>query len=155
MPGKLPVAPAWELFRGSLMPFAQNLLAVLPEVVILTSATLILIIDLFIDDERRHITYWLTQLALLIAVCDTLKTMQLDIVKAFHNMVVDDMLADLLRITSFVAVSLMLFYSRSYLLARGLFRGDTFVLTWFVMLGFQVMIAGISCLTLLLRSVFM
>ena len=57
------------------MPFAQNLLAVLPEVVILTSAALILIVDLFIDDERRHITYWLTQLALLIAACVTLETM--------------------------------------------------------------------------------
>ena len=111
------------------MPFAQNLLAVLPEAVILTSAALILIIDLFIDDERRHITYWLTQLALLIAACVTLETMKLDIVKAFHNTVVDDMLADFLRMTSFVAVSLMLFYSRGYLLARGLFRGETFVLT--------------------------
>src|SRR5205809_3256272 len=132
------------------MEFSENLLAVLPEVVILTSAALILIIDLFIDDERRHITYWLTQLALLIAVCVTLKTMQLDIVKAFHNMVVDDMLADLLRITSFVAVSLMLFYSRSYLLARGLFRVETFVLTLFVLLGIQVIISGNSFLTLYL-----
>jgi len=132
------------------MAFAENLLAVLPEVVILTSAALILIVDLFIDDERRHITYWLTQLALLIAACVTLKTTQLDIVKAFHNMVVDDMLADLLRMTSFVAVSLMLFYSRSYLLARGLFRGETFVLTLFVLLGIQVIISGNSFLTLYL-----
>src|SRR5438045_6848830 len=106
----------------AVMPFPYNLLAVLPEVVILTSAALILVVDLFIDDERRHITYWLTQLALLIAACVTVNTVQLDVVKAFHNMVVEDMLADLLRITSFIAVSLMLFYSRSYLLARGLFR---------------------------------
>ena len=114
------------------MSFPYNLLAVLPEVVILTSAALILVVDLFIDDERRHITYWLTQLALLIAACVTVNTVQLDVVKAFHNMVVDDMLADLLRMTSFVAVSLMLFYSRSYLLARGLFRGETFALATLV-----------------------
>src|SRR5438552_4191762 len=132
------------------MPFAQSLFAVMPEVVILTAAALILIVDLFVDDERRHVTYWLAQLALLIAACVTLKTTQLDIVKAFHNMVVDDMLADLLRMTSFVAVSLMLFYSRSYLLARGLFRGETFVLTLFVLLGIQVIISGNSFLTLYL-----
>ena len=132
------------------MPTSLNLLPVLPEVVVLTAASLILMIDLFVGDQRRHVTYWLTQLALLIAACVTFKTMQLDAVKAFHNMVVDDMLADFLRIASFVAVSLMLFYSRSYLAARGLFRGETFVLTLFALLGMQVMIAGNNFLSLYL-----
>src|SRR5256885_3019412 len=104
--------------------FPQNLFAVLPEVIILTAAALILIVDLFVADERRHITYWLTQLALLIAACVTLKTMQLDVVKAFHNMIVDDMLADFLRMTTFVAVAPMLFYSPRHPAARGLFRGE-------------------------------
>jgi len=132
------------------VPTSLNLLPVLPEVVVLTAASLILMIDLFVGDQRRHVTYWLTQLALLIAACVTFKTMQLDAVKAFHNMVVDDMLADFLRIASFVAVSLMLFYSRSYLAARGLFRGETFVLTLFALLGMQVMIAGNNFLSLYL-----
>jgi NADH-quinone oxidoreductase subunit N len=127
-----------------------SLLPVLPEVVILTAASLILLIDLFIDDDRRHVTYWLTQLSLLLAACVTLKTMQLDAVKAFHNMVVDDMLADFLRIACFAAVSLMLFYSRRYLAARGLFRGETFVLTLFALLGMQVMVSGNNFLTLYL-----
>src|SRR5437868_11021332 len=132
------------------MPFTQNLIAVMPEAVILASAMVILIVDLFIAEERRHVTYWLTQLALLIAACVTLKTMQLDVAKAFHNMIVDDMLADVLRMTTFVAVSLMLFYSRSYLVARGLFRGETFVLTLFVLLGIQIILSGNSFLTLYL-----
>jgi NADH-quinone oxidoreductase subunit N len=71
-----------------------SLLPVLPEVVVLTAASLILVIDLFIDDEHRHVTYWLTQLTLLVAACVTFKTMELDVGKAFHNMIVDDMLAD-------------------------------------------------------------
>ena len=127
-----------------------NLLPVLPEVVVLTAASLILVIDLFIDDEHRHVTYWLTQLTLLVAACVTFKTMQLDVGKAFHNMIVDDMLADFLRIATFVSVSLMLFYSRSYLAARGLFRGETFVLVLFALLGMQVMITGNNFLTLYL-----
>jgi len=127
-----------------------NLLPVLPEVVVLTAASLILLIDLFIGDDRRHVTYWLTQLALLLAACVTFKTMQLESVKAFHNMIVDDMLADFLRIATIAAVSLMLFYSRSYLVARGLFRGETFVLVLFALLGMQVMISGNNFLTLYL-----
>src|SRR6185437_4690132 len=89
--------------------------AALPEIVILASASLILLIDLFIPDDRRYVTYWLTQLTLLVAI------------KGYNGMIIDDMLADFLRIACFVAVSLMLFYSRGYMVARGLFRGDVFV----------------------------
>ncbi len=71
-------------------------------------------------------------------------------IKGYNGMIVDDMLADFLRIACFVAVSLMLFYSRSYLIARGLFRGETFVLTLFALLGMQVMITGNNFLTLYL-----
>ena len=44
----------------------------------------------------------------------------------------------------------MLFYSRGYLLARGLFRGETFVLTLFALLGMMVMISANHFLTLYL-----
>jgi NADH-quinone oxidoreductase subunit N len=122
----------------------------LPEIVILAAASLILLVDLFIPQHRRYVTYWLTQLALLVALCVTLATLKLTGVKGFHNLVVDDMLADFLRIACFVAVSLMLFYSRSSLEARGLFRGETFVLILFALLGMQVIFTGNNFLTLYL-----
>ena len=127
-----------------------NYWAALPEIVILAAASLILLVDLFVPDSRRHITYWLTQLTLLFAVCITLTTLRLDSIKGYHGMIIDDMLADFLRIACFIAVSLMLFYSRSYMVARGLFRGDVFVLTLFALLGMQVMITGDNFLTLYL-----
>ena len=65
-------------------------------------------------------------------------------------MVVDDLVADVLRFFSFVAVSLVLFYSRTYLAARGLFRGETFVLILFALLGMQLLITANSFLTLYL-----
>ena len=127
-----------------------DLTPALPEIVILVAASVILIVDLFVPDRRRHVSYWLTQLALLVATCVTLTTLRLTGVKGFHNMVVDDMLADFLRIACFVTVSLVLFYSRSYLEARGLFRGETFVLVLFALLGMQVIFTGNNFLTLYL-----
>ena len=59
-------------------PMMLNLMAVLPEVVILTAASIILLVDLFLPDNRRHVSYWLTQFALLLALCITLKTMHVD-----------------------------------------------------------------------------
>jgi NADH-quinone oxidoreductase subunit N len=127
-----------------------DLTPALPEIVILTAASIILIVDLFVPDSRRHMSYWLTQLALLVATCVTLTTVHGAATKGFHNLVVDDMLADFLRIGCFISVSAMLFYSRSYLEARGLFRGETFVLTLFALLGMQVMITGNNFVTLYL-----
>ena len=127
-----------------------NYWAALPEIVILTAASLILLIDLFVPEDRRHVSYWLTQFALLLATCVTLTTLRVDSIKGYHGLIVDDMMADFLRIGCFVSVSLMLFYSRSYLQARNLFRGDVFVLTLFALLGMQVMITGANFLTLYL-----
>ena len=127
-----------------------DLLPALPEIVVLAGASIILLVDLFLPDARRHVSYWLTQLVLLAATCVTLKWAHLTGVKGFHNMVVDDMLADFLRIGCFVSVSLMLFYSRGYLVARSLFRGETFVLILFAMLGMQIMITGNNFLALYL-----
>ena len=131
--------------------FAQlHYWAALPEIVVLAAASLILLIDLFVPDDRRYVSYWLAQLALLVATCVTLTTLRLDAITGYYGMVIDDMLADFLRIACFVAVSLMLFYSRSYMIARGIFRGDVFVLTLFALLGMQVMITGNNFLTLYL-----
>ena len=77
----------------------------LPEIVVLTAASIILIVDLFVSDARRYVTYWLTQLTLLIATCVTLTTLRLDAIKGYNGMVIDDMLADFLRIACFIAAS--------------------------------------------------
>jgi len=127
-----------------------NVLPVLPEIVVLTGASIILLVDLFLPDERRYVSYWLTQFTLLLAAGVTIRTMDIDVVRVFHNMVVDDLVADFLRLFSFIAVSLVLFYSRTYLTLRGLFRGETFVLILFALLGMQVLIASNSFLTLYL-----
>ena len=127
-----------------------NFLPVLPEIVILTAASLILLIDLWVPDEKRHVSYWLTQFALLVAACVTLRGVHLDVQRAFHDLVVTDMVADFLRLGSFISLSLVLFYSRASLTARGLFRGETFVLMLFALLGMQVLITANHFLSLYL-----
>ena len=119
-----------------------QLYTVLPEIAILVSACVVLIADLFVPPSKRHVSFWLTQIALLVTIWIVVATAQLTPVHAFSGMVVDDMLSDVLRLFALVAVSLMLFYSRAYLVARGLFRGEMFVLTLFSLLGMMVMIAA-------------
>jgi NADH-quinone oxidoreductase subunit N len=63
---------------------------------------------------------------------------------------VDDVLADTLKVMACMAVALMLVFSRQYLVPRGLFRGEFFVLILFALLGMMIMISAHSFLTLYL-----
>src|SRR5262245_12833060 len=127
-----------------------NFAAIAPEIVVLCGAGAVLMIDLFVSDARRHVSFWLTQIVLLAAAWASLASMQADPSTAFSGMVANDMLADTLKFMSCVVVSLGLFVSRSYCVARGLFRGETFVLALFTLLGTMVMIAASSFVTLYL-----
>jgi NADH-quinone oxidoreductase subunit N len=108
------------------------------------------LIDVSLSDERRHVSFWLTQITLLACAWITLTTARVEPVRILDGLVIDDMLSDILKFFSYIAISLMLFYSRGYLAARGLFRGETFVLTLFALLGMMVMISANSFLTLYL-----
>jgi NADH-quinone oxidoreductase subunit N len=127
-----------------------NLAPVVPEIVLTTAACVVLLIDLFLPRERRDVGYWLTQAALLGTAWLVLATSSATTVKTMANMVVDDMVGDLLKLFSLVAVSLSLFYGRHYLAARKLLRGETYALMMFAALGMMVMIAANHFLTLYL-----
>ncbi|HKO66757.1 MAG TPA: NADH:ubiquinone oxidoreductase subunit N, partial [Burkholderiaceae bacterium] len=44
-----------------------GLIVALPEIVLLVTACIVLVVDLFVSDERRNVTYALTLLAMLAA----------------------------------------------------------------------------------------
>ncbi|TCV90810.1 NADH-quinone oxidoreductase subunit NuoN [Sulfurirhabdus autotrophica] len=127
-----------------------NLIPVLPEVFLLAAASFILILDLFISDKNRFVTYGLTQITLLICAFITVSTAQQNVVYAFSNMVVDDPMSDILKLMLYLTVSILLVYSREYIRLRGMYRGEFFVLALFAMLGMMIMISANHFLTLYL-----
>jgi NADH-quinone oxidoreductase subunit N len=127
-----------------------NLAPAAPEVLILAAVSVILIVDLFIDDARRHWSYVLTLLTLAVAAVVTLATAGGPITHAFNGMFVDDPMADVLKVFVTIGVAAILIYSRLYTRARQLFRGEFFVLALFATLGMMVMISASHFLTLYL-----
>jgi len=127
-----------------------DLVAVLPELVVMGAACAILIGDLFVPEGRKRVTFWATQAALGAALWALLATAGIDPVMAFGGMVVDDMLADVLKLFAIVAVSFVLVYGRAYLEARGLDRGETYVLVLFALAGMMVMMSAAHFITLYL-----
>ncbi len=134
------------------MPANLNFAPALPEIVLLASACVVLILDLFVSDARRAVSYWLAQAGLLATGACAVYGFHPVPVRVFGEMFVADALADLLKIVSVLIVILTLVYSRAYLAARGLFRGETFVLMMFALLGMMVMISAGSLADALPRA---
>jgi len=129
-----------------------SLLSVLPETIVLAAACAILVLDVFLPNRLRHWSFWLTQATLVAAMlaCAWILKAALEggPIRAMNGLVIDDMLSDLFRFFTCVAVSLTLFYARGYFADRGLFRGETFVLALTTLLGMLVMISAANFLTL-------
>jgi NADH-quinone oxidoreductase subunit N len=125
----------------------MNLIPVYPEILLLVATSAILLIDMFLADAKRHITYVLA-LATLVG-CAVLSICNYNTgatIYTFNNMFVSDPMSDILKIFSYVAVGLTLVYSRQYATDRGMLGGylggEFYVLALFALLGQMVMISG-------------
>lgn len=132
------------------MNLATNLFHAGAEVFLLTMVCIILIADLFVAGRGRMLTYMMVQLTLLGCSLITVATHTDGVAHVFNNMFVDDLMSDVLKLLAYLTVSMMLVYSRSYLMVRGLFTGEFMSLTLFALLGMMVMISASHFLTLYL-----
>jgi len=125
-----------------------NLVAALPEIWLLCATSAILLLDLFVKDEQRDITYALSLLTLLGSAVLTVHGYSTNPRPAFSGMFVADAMSDILKLGMDAAVALMLVYSRGYAAARKLYRGELFTLSLFALLGMMVMVSATNLLTL-------
>lgn len=130
------------------MNYISTLLPAYAEIFLLAMICVILIVDLFVVNQARTFTYLLAQITLLCCSLITVATHQPGVAHLFHNMFVDDLMSDALKLFSYLAVSMMLVYSRQYLMARGLFTGEFIVLTLFSLLGMMVMVSASNFISL-------
>ena len=132
------------------MDLMTNLMPAAAEAFLLVMVCVILIADLLIRQSDRLVTYMLVQLTLLGCSVITVGTHENGVVHAFNNMFVDDLMSDVLKLLTYLAMSMVLVYSRQYLTLRGLFSGEFMALALFAMLGMMVMISASHFLTLYL-----
>jgi NADH-quinone oxidoreductase subunit N len=132
------------------MSYLATLTPAAAEIFLLVMVCAILIVDLFVVSPNKTLTYLLVQLTLLGCAVITVGTHQNGVTHLFHNMFVDDLMSDVLKLLSYLAMSMILVYSRNYLVVRGLFTGEFMVLAMFALLGMMVMISASHFLTLYL-----
>ncbi|MGE5337244.1 MAG: NADH-quinone oxidoreductase subunit NuoN [Gemmatimonadota bacterium] len=129
----------------------MNAFAAVPEIVLLVASLAVLAIDLFVSDARRNITYVLTLLTLGVVAAICVGLLADDTVAyAFGRMYVADPLAHVLKIFACICGALMLVYAQGYARDRGLWKGELFTLSLFVLLGIFVMISAGNLLVIYL-----
>ena len=121
----------------------MNWPAVYPELLLLTMACVIALVDLFVTDAQRRLTFWLTQ-ATLVAFA-LMHFVMFDgerSVYAMQGLMVSDSLGHLLACFAPVAVMITIGYARAYIGAREMLKGEFFTLSLFSLLGVCVMVSA-------------
>jgi len=127
-----------------------NLVAAYPEVFVLSAACVILLVDLFLSDAQRVVSYVLSLLTLVGAAWVTIHYGVTERTLLFSGMYVADPMGTVLKLAAYGATAASFLYSREYLQRRTIFKGEYYVLALFALLGVMVMISAASLLTIYL-----
>jgi len=127
-----------------------NLLPAVPEIFVLTATCVILLVDLFVSKEHKVITYLMSIATLVIAAVLTITLHTGERVVTFDGSFVGDAMGDVLKVFVYLVTAVVFVYSRGYLKARNLFKGEFFTLGLFGVLGMMVLISAHNMLTLYL-----
>ena len=122
----------------------------IPEMALLVLVATLLIVDLFLEDEERSLTYWFAVAALVGCAALCAMTVGAPTRVTFSGMFVSDLLSQMLKVATLLSVAATLVYGRAYLQVRGLLRGEFLSLSLFATLGMMVMISAHHFLTLYL-----
>jgi NADH-quinone oxidoreductase subunit N len=121
-----------------------------PEMTLLGLICVVLIADLFVDDEHRVLTFWMSMVALAITAWVVLATAPDGRAIVFDGSYVSDPLSQILKITAVGFVAIAFLYARDYLLANDLHKGEYYTLGLFGLLGMMIMISANSMLIMYL-----
>lgn len=129
---------------------SPNLMPALPEMVMLGMTCLVLVVDLFLPQQRRGFTLLLSVATLALVIAAVVTVAPVDSISSFSGSFVLDQLAVVLKIAVCGVTILVFVYSRDYLVDNDIYKGEYYVLGLFATLGMMVMISAHSFLLIYL-----
>ena len=103
---------------------SMNLLPALPELILIASVPAILLIDLFLPQNRRDVTFGLSILAILGCIAVTfIFPQEKNIAYSFGGAFISDAVSILLKLCTYIAMLFTLVYARRYINERNLTSG--------------------------------
>lgn len=127
-----------------------DLATLTPEIALLTMACLILVIDVYVPERLRDLSYQLAQGTLIGTALLVIGVYPTHATLAMSDMFINDAMGTVLKLFILLIVFFTFIYSRAYLRDRDLLKGEFFVLGLFATLGMLVMVSAHSLLTIYL-----
>lgn len=128
----------------------DNIHLALPEIVILLTACLALVTELFAGERRSGLVLTVSCVGLLIASAISYLYLGQYGTTILHGMFISDDLAQLMKVFITMTVALCFLYSGPYMKAHQISSGDFYVLGLFSTLGMMVLVSASNLLTLYL-----
>ena len=125
-----------------------NLIPAAPEMVLATALFTVLLVDLWLNDRQRWITYALSILAVALTAAVQWGVWVKEPVETFSHMFVLDGFAQLAKMAMYAAVIAVFVYSKAYVQVRQIYQGEFYTLSLFGLLGMCVMVSANHFLTL-------
>ncbi len=134
------------------MYISPDLFPLSAEIFVLIMACVVMIVDLYFADKTHRITYWLTQITLVVAIFITANSIPENSAKTilYDGTYVVDYLGGVLKIGIYIATIVSLMYARDYIAKRNFLHGEYYILALFAVLGMMVMVSAHSMLTIYL-----
>ncbi|MFT5657639.1 MAG: NADH-quinone oxidoreductase subunit N [Gammaproteobacteria bacterium] len=123
-----------------------NLIPAIPEMIMLGMTCLVLVIDLFLPQEKRGFTLLLTVATLIITAVAVIAVAPVGSISTFGGSFVLDQLAVTLKVAICLISALVFIYSRDYLADHDIYKGEYYVLGLFAVLGMMIMTSAHSFL---------
>ena len=121
-----------------------------PEITLLALICVVMIADLFVEDDKRILTFWLSMAALAVTAIVLYFTAGADRQVVFYGAYVADPLSHVLKMATILLVGIAFLYARDYLRANDLHKGEYYLLGLFGLLGMLIMMSANSLLTMYL-----
>lgn len=131
-------------------PLLTNIHMALPEIIILITASIALLGDLFLRSRIPAIAFYCASLGLVLAGVVSFLYLGEYPVVLFHGLFISDDMAQLMKLFIYATVFLSFFYARQYLAAHEMPSGDYYVMGLFSMLGMMTLVSAHSLLTIYL-----
>ena len=128
----------------------MDYIAAAPEMTLLGLICVVMIADLFVEDESRAVTFWLTMLSLLITGVVLYATAPETSTVVFYGAYVSDPFSQVLKLGAVALVAVSFLYARDYLRVNNLNKGEYYLLGLFGLLGMMIMMSANTLLTMYL-----
>jgi NADH-quinone oxidoreductase subunit N len=125
-----------------------NFMPAITEIFLFSMTMLVLLVELFRSSQWKDMGYYLTQLTLWGSIAVLLKTYDFHTTITFHGAFILDNVGVVLKLVVYMTASLVLMYSKDFIVSTELPRTEYYVLTLIIVLGMSVLVSAYNFISL-------